>query len=334
MDSARLTYLFQRYTEQTCTAEETQELMQALANPANDTAIKTIIDQVWHDLPEHEKLPAQKAERILQHILPPEAQPLQRERQLTPLWTKVAAAVIVLMLAGTVFFQWNRIVRVASPTLADHAEPLPSEHQYIKLPDGSTVVLNAGSRLDYAASFDNAPTRDVVLHGEGYFDIRHDATKPFVVHTGKLKTTVLGTAFNIKAYETESNIIVTVTRGKVRVSDEQKTLGVITPNQQITFNKQAHSSAQQTVDSEAAIAWTARDIFFDDLTLQEATTQLSARFHVNIAFENARVGACRFTATFMNGEDLDQILHVICEFYGARYERDAKGAILIKGNGC
>ena len=72
------------------------------------------------------------------------------------------------------------------------------EKQYVKLPDGSTVFLNAGSTIQVPEGFGTV-TRDVILTGEAYFDIHHDAKKPFIVHTGNVSTTVLGTAFNVKA---------------------------------------------------------------------------------------------------------------------------------------
>jgi transmembrane sensor len=337
MDQARLLYLFQRYVDDMCSDAEKQELMQTLAQPASDEALQALMDKLWEELPENGKLSAEKTERILERILPAShphfAQPFQKQRTLFSPWMKVAAAVALALLAGAVWYG-NTPLKNESQSIAQASQPSASEHQFLKLPDGSTVVLNAGSHLEYPSSFDGTGRREVLLRGEGYFDIKHDATKPFIVRTGNLTTTVLGTAFNIKAYDDEENITVTVTRGKVQVSDEGRTLGVITPNQQITFDKLDRQSQQRSVDSNNAIAWKSHDIFFDDITLQEAAAQLEARFHVNIRFENEKTGHCRFTATFLNGEDLDQILHIICEFNGANYVRDAAGNMLIKGDGC
>jgi ferric-dicitrate binding protein FerR (iron transport regulator) len=337
MDQARLLYLFQRYVDDTCSDAEKQELMQTLAQPATDEALQALMDKLWQELPENGKLSAEKTERILQRILPASqprlAQPLQKQRTFFSPWMKVAATVTLALLAGAIWYGRTSL-KDESRYIAQASQPSATEHQFLKLPDGSTVVLNAGSHLEYPASFDGMQHREVLLRGEGYFDIQHDASKPFIVRTGNLTTTVLGTAFNIKAYDYEKNITVTVTRGKVQVSDEGRNLGVITPNQEITFDKSARQSQQRSVDSNEAIAWKSHDIFFDDITLQEAATELEARFHVSIRFENENTGHCRFTATFLNGEDLDQILQIICEFNRANYVRDAAGNMLIKGDGC
>lgn len=311
--------------------------MQTLAQPASDEALQALMDKLWEELPENGKLSAEKTERILEHILPASrsrvVQPLQKQRTFLSPWMKVAAAVALALLAGAIWYGNTSLKKESSP-IAQTSEPSASEHQFLKLPDGSTVVLNAGSHLEYPSSFEGMGHREVLLRGEGYFDIKHDASKPFVVRTGNLTTTVLGTAFNIKAYDDEKNITVTVTRGKVQVSDEGRTLGVITPNQEITFDKLDRQSQQRSVDSNNAIAWKSHDIFFDDITLQEAAAQLEERFHVTIRFENEKTRHCRFTATFLHGEDLDQILQIICEFNGANYARDAGGNLLIKGDGC
>ncbi|AYB34441.1 FecR family protein [Chryseolinea soli] len=337
MDQARLLYLFQRYVDDTCSDAEKQELMQTLAQPASDEAIQALMDKLWEELPEHGKLSAEKTERILERILPASdhrfAQPLQKQRALFSTWMKVAAAVTLALLAGAAWYGRTSL-KDESPLIAQASQPSATEHQFLKLPDGSTVVLNAGSHLEYPASFEGMGHREVLLRGEGYFDIKHDVSKPFIVRTGKLTTTVLGTAFNIKAYDEQDSIVVTVTRGKVQVNDDDRTLGVITPNQQITFRKLGRQSYQRNVNSNAAIAWKASDIFFDDITLEEAAAQLEERFHVTIRFENEKTRHCRFTATFLHGEDLDQILQIICEFNGANYLRDAAGNMLIKGDGC
>jgi ferric-dicitrate binding protein FerR (iron transport regulator) len=209
-----------------------------------------------------------------------------------------------------------------------------SQRQFIRLPDGSTVLLNTGSTLDYGVAFNDNNLREVHLKGEAFFNIRHDARRPFVVHTGAISTTVLGTAFNVKAYPEQGDITVTVSRGKVKVSNDSRVLGIITPNQQITFHKQTLTAAQQAVKSSDVTAWVTKDIYFEDVSMADAMLQLQERFGVTIQFDNEQARACRFTATFVEGEDLYQILDVICEFNKAKYRTSASGVIAIYGDGC
>jgi ferric-dicitrate binding protein FerR (iron transport regulator) len=328
MDNARLDFLFKRYVNGSCSPQEELELMQFIAE--NDSQqIRALLDALWNDTPE--KLPADKAENILHAILTfSDVVPIQRnKRNFT--WLKAAAAISFIVISGAVAYQFMDTEDAARP-VERMAEI--SHHQYIKLPDGSTVILNTGSKISYPNSFENKNTREVHLSGEGFFDIKHDASKPFVVHTGKLSTTVLGTAFNIRAYPEQNDITVTVARGKVKVSNELTVLGIISPDQQITFSKWNSETQQQEIKSKDVIAWTERDIFFDDISMEDAAQQLEDRFKIQVDFANEKIKNCRFTATFTMGEDLHQILDVICEFNKATYVIKTSGDIEISGNGC
>ncbi|MBT1712606.1 FecR domain-containing protein, partial [Fulvivirgaceae bacterium PWU5] len=84
--------------------------------------------------------------------------------------------------------------------------------------DHSAGTLNNQRRLFYSSNFPQGYAREVVLEGEAYFDIAHDAAHPFVIHTQGVTVQVLGTAFNVEAFTGQPAVVVTVTRGRVRVS--------------------------------------------------------------------------------------------------------------------
>jgi transmembrane sensor len=333
MDSARLTYLFHRYINQTCTEDERNEFLLLISQPDYEVQVKDLMKDLWNTVQQEEGIPLMRTEKMLEEIWSADEQEtLDSRRFFFPAWSKVAAMLALMVCSAVIGYYILRPEN--TKTLAEQSSA-PAEHQIIKLPDGSIVVLNAGSTLQFPESFKGKLNREVTLTGEGYFDIIHDLSQPFIVHTGNLSTTVLGTAFNIKAYPQANDITVTVTRGKVKVSDEKKVIGIITPDQQIKFDKLQQKSQQQQVDSRVAIAWSDKDIFFDDITLADVALALEQRFHIAITFDNEAIKACRLTATFVRGEDLNQILTVICEFNGSHFTRDAAGNILIQGGaGC
>ena len=339
MENSRFKVLFQRYIDETCTENELEELMTLISESSSDAELKLLMDELWLNLPpeKHQHLTNLQSDIILKNILPESTEEIEdiSEQSSFP-WFKLAASILLLAIATGAFYYYysNRPLSNKSISQSDVDLSTPIEHQYIKLPDGSTVVLNNNSTLDYAESFDDKLTRTVTLHGEGYFDIKRDASKPFVVNTNNLKTTVLGTAFNIKAYSTDHNITVTVIRGKVKVENEKSIIGIITPNEQIIFDTEKSQGLQQIVNSKESVAWTEHDLFFDNITVEEAALKLKERFKVIINIENDKIKNCRFTATFVRGENLDQILSVLCEFNNAQYTRDDKGNIVIKGHGC
>jgi ferric-dicitrate binding protein FerR (iron transport regulator) len=284
--------------------------------------------ELWASEKNNLELDPIATDKIVQTIL---SETPGKKKSRVNIWRTIAVAASVFVAALALFY----FTPSGDHVIADNTTAqLPLEHQIIKLPDGSVVKLNHGSSLDYPESFAGKETREVFLIGEGYFDIQHDPAHEFIVRTGNLKTVVLGTAFNIKAYPTDNDITVTVTRGKVRVSDDNNVLGVITPDQQITFNKDSQAIDRKLVDSRNAIAWSDKDIFFDDITLYEAARQLEMRFQVKIRLTDQKLRNCRFTATFVRGENINQMLTVICEFNGAQFVNDESGNIEITGPGC
>lgn len=207
-----------------------------------------------------------------------------------------------------------------------------TENRLIHLPDGSIAIVMKGSKLTYPTSFDGLKTREVYLEGEAYFDIKHNNKKAFIVHTGRLQTTVLGTAFNVKALKSDKYIVVTVTRGKVSVGDNHKIFGTITPNQQIVFNKEKVNSQKKQVDAAEFECWQGQDLLLDDVTMVEASKLLKERFKVDILCADPKLQTSRFTTTCQHNDSLEQILNVLCQFNNTTYSYDKENSIVTIGN--
>jgi ferric-dicitrate binding protein FerR (iron transport regulator) len=254
-------------------------------------------------------------------------QPDQKIRFFNKKLIKMAAAAVIFMVFITsLFFLFDGSSKKQAPTSQAVQQ---KENRVIFLPDGSRVILSPGSKLNYPSSFDGLEKREVFLDGQAFFDIKHNASRPFIVHTGKLETIVLGTAFNIKAIPSEMDITVTVKRGKVKVSDQNKILGVITPNQQITYNKKKVSSIMKIVDSDSYLDWKEQDLLFDNLTIAEAAELLEERYKVKITISDRSIGSQRFTTTFPKNESFEQVLKSICIFNGVVYKYNKEKATVI-----
>ncbi|HEY0054762.1 MAG TPA: FecR domain-containing protein [Pedobacter sp.] len=247
-----------------------------------------------------------------------------------PLWKKIAAVAAVVSVFLALFlqvpslFHEQRLTKLSVPA---------NQKKQLTLPDGSMVWVNAGSELKYPEKFEGK-TREVYLSGEAYFDVEHDASKEFIIHTGKVVTTVLGTAFNIKEDKNKETVVVTVTRGKVKVANGTKELGIITANQQISFNSQDSESVQNQVNASKVIAWQEEELSFEDITFAEVAVRLEQRFNVEIRFVNDKLKTCRFTGKVQSTDKLEKILKVICAFNNATFQTHANGSITIDGAGC
>ncbi|MEP7229689.1 MAG: FecR domain-containing protein [Ginsengibacter sp.] len=240
-----------------------------------------------------------------------------------------AAAVLAIAIISSLYFLQNKPSNSSSAnTLTKNTKVETKKNRVIFLPDGSTVILSHGSKLNYPSTFDGMATREVYLEGQAFFDIRHNKQRPFIVHTGNLQTKVLGTAFNIKAIPGEDDIVVTVKRGRVSVNDENKLLGIITPNQQITYAKSKVKSLVQTVKNESYLTWKQEDLLIDNLTISEAAKLMEDRYNVKIVINNPEIESLRFTTTFSKNATLEETLNSICLFNGLVYDYDKKKSIV------
>ncbi len=341
MEQERSAYLFDKYVSKTCSPAELKEFMAIVRNANDQTVLDLVMDNFWNQSQETELNPI-KADLILTRVLAADAKKTSNRPNFSIQWLGWAAAFLIICLA-TFFLNRqtnsnsNTAVKTVTNTSQDRNSPnlitvkTGDEHRKITLPDGSTVILNTNSSITYPKAF--GEKRTVILTGEGYFDIRHDLKKSFAVFTGKLTTTVLGTAFNIKAYDSDHEISVTVTRGKVSVLDSNAVLAILIPNEQVVFNKKDKQVNLAKVITKNTVQWQESDIFFDDISLEEAAEVLAKRFNTPITVDNESAKKCRFTATFLKRESLDEILKIICSYNHAQYQ-DSAGGITIKGGGC
>lgn len=336
MDQAtRLQFLFDRYLSGTCCPEEVEELVALLRREGADRYLDERLRALWERSGEDPAHPVDW-EKMFSEIRRSDEDLVRlkdyREGRARRRWMLAAAAVLCVLGAGA----WWMAARHTPQPVAARAviaqTPAPSKVHTIHLPDGSTVVLNTSSRLDYPTAF-TGKTREVYLSGEGYFEIRTVPGQPFLVHTGRLTTRVLGTAFDIKAYPGDGTIDITVTKGKVQVLSEHRSLGTLVANQQIHFVPGTEAVRQLTVDTQPIVAWKTSEIFYDNITMDSAARNLAQRFGVTVAFRNDALRACRVTATFSPDDGLEDILTVLCGVTQSTYTTQGK-AVTLDGKGC
>ena len=255
---------------------------------------------------------------------------------------RIAAAAAAVLIVGIGILKWTRNNKEEPPLAKSNTyntentvlDKTTDYTRHLTLPDGSTVILNANSKLDLSGNF-SGNTREVILVGEAYFDIKHDEKKPFIIHTGEIKTIVLGTAFNINAYPDAKKITISVTRGKVRVENNKKILAVLTPDQQVTCNVSAADAEQQPVNATAVVTdWTKQDMVFEDVSFEKIVQLLNRRYGVDISFNNPALRNCTIKAFFNGTESLEKVLDVLCIISNATYVTTDSKTIIVDGKGC
>nr|WP_240966318.1 FecR family protein [Pseudoflavitalea sp. G-6-1-2] len=190
------------------------------------------------------------------------------------------------------------------------------------LADGSRVWLNAGSSITYPVAF-NGESRTVELKGEGYFDVAKDAGKPFKVKTGSVEVEVLGTQFNINAYNDEPIIKTTLVQGSVRVStgnQQQKLL----PGQQAQVNENKQLKLLKQSDMEVELAWKNNEFNFKYLTdLRTVLRQLARWYDLEISYETGAPEHLQFKGAIPMDATLSQVLEAL-KTTGVHFQQDAK----------
>ena len=333
----RLKFLFNKYLTNTCTTEEFEELFTLINSEENGRELETILQSLWEDssaINTHDQSSddsKQLFNRLLNMI---EDKPdYQRHFQKINYLRRWAVAASLLLLLGAGWFTFKKYAPQNVPELASHSV-VEKKNTTILLPDGSKVVLNKNSHLNYPEKF-NGKNREVYLTGEGYFDIAHDAAHPFLVHARSLTTRVLGTAFNIKAYPGDKLVEVTVTRGKVQVSDDKKSLAILLPDQHISYNENNRLYKKDITNSKLAVLWKEDDLVMDNISIKDAAAILSERYGVKLTIANSKAENCRFTASFLNTTGLDQMLNVLCKLNNMKFITSDNGKeITLLGEGC
>ncbi len=255
-------------------------------------------------------------------------------------WVAAASVSGVILAIGLWFFNsgapkaTGEFSAAGQSQVSGQPEPVVRfvDKQLIRLPDGSTVLLNNGAELTYDSRNFGYNSRKVELRGEAFFDITPDPAKVFIVQSGEVQTTVLGTAFNVKALPGKNEIQVTVARGKVSVGNSAQTYDLLTADQQLTVNTVTNTYLKKALKSTVATEWTSEFMILDDVTMETVAAQLHQKFGVTILFKNEKLKNCHVTASFLNDENLDHVLQVVSTIHDLSYSYQNNGReILLDG---
>ena len=238
---------------------------------------------------------------------------LPHKRIISYQWLRIAAVFLMAFTLGLVVYRIHAPSANQQLAYTDIRIPLGAKKQ-ITLPDQSTIVLNSGSILRIPADFAKSK-RQVILIGEGYFKIKRDTLHPFVIHSGRLQTTVLGTSFNIKAYPEDSNIQVAVTSGKVKIEElaqadlaRSLTKG-ITRNQILSYTKENSVAAITYGDAELASSWKSNVLYFDNASIPEIARTLARWYNVKVKVAGSDCDPGKRYTLHFDHEPLTQVLN-------------------------
>ncbi|QEH42145.1 FecR family protein [Chitinophaga sp. XS-30] len=348
--AARIWELIARKLAGEASSEELKELEQLLrAHPELHFPIQAL-DELWQgELPETD--PEQIENSYKKHIrrmqergmpeagLPAAAVPEEEDYLLKGSRKSVARRYITwavaagVLLVSVTWFFFERPQGDRKAVFSEVATQYGSK-TYVQLPDGTSVWLNAGSKLTYNKEFD-LEKREVTLTGEGFFDVVRDAERPFIIHTAKMDVKVLGTRFNLKAYLDDRTSEAALIQGSIEVSlkDRPEERIRLKPNEKIVVvhdhspsSTNLHNNTQPTGgDLEPLVSirnltlqdsailetsWMNDVLVFQDESFRELASKLERWYNVRVRFTDSSIAELRFTGVF-RGEPIEQVMRAL-----------------------
>jgi hypothetical protein len=261
---------------------------------------------------------------------------------------RAAAAIVFVSLVGIAALLFRE-----KPTAVQESEQVALVNDLIRvtnrtpkvaeriLSDGTKIKLQPNGIIEYPEVF-SGQTREVHLTGEAFFDVAKDKQRPFIISTGDIAVKVLGTSFNVKAYQGSKEISVAVKTGRVSVytkGGEKKYAKaneevILTPNQEVVYNKVKENFSKKIVD-EPRILLEKSTLFhtqYDATPVNQIFEELEENYGIDIVYDDNIMKGCHLTTT-KDEEGLYERVIIICQAIGAQYELQ-DGMIWINSNGC
>lgn len=218
-----------------------------------------------------------------------------------------AAAILILALLSTVAYNYLKQPEILQVTTSY------GERKEVALPDGSTVVLNSMSSIAFPEKM-SGKTRSVTLHGEAFFSVAKNPDKTFIVKAGDAEVKVLGTKFNVEAYESESSVTTTLFEGSVSVGISGSKPKILKPNEQAIINKETGKLDVKSLDNpETERAWRENILIFENQKLSDILNVLSREYNVIFEVEELALSKLRITARFDSKESIGKVLEVLSQ---------------------
>lgn len=298
------------------------------ANQAYYVQIKTIFDRASHIAPLNFDTDAAwrrvkrqlKSEPSVRRMVPVDSHTISVTAAI-----RMAASIVIVIGIGFVTYRWlNQPVQTFA---------LRSDRATVQdtLPDGSAAFLNKKSNLSFEYN-PRTKTRTARLEGEGYFEVKHEESKPFIISAEEVLIQDIGTAFNVKAYPEKDTIEVSVQQGEVHFYTLYNPGLDLTAGETGIYSKRMHEFYRLEKADTNVLAYKTRTFNFNNTDLGSVIQKVNEVYGSSIILENPSLKSCRLTVNF-HGEPLDTIVEVIAETLKLTVTRKGE-QILLNGSGC
>lgn len=268
----------------------------------------------------------------------------------------IAATILALLACGTLYYfhlnKDNKNNQSALNANINQVSTQKGSRTKIILPDGTKVWLNACSKLTYKNDFNSAPDREVTLSGEAFFEVVHNAARPFIIRAKGVVIRDIGTAFDIKAYPDEKTVEATLISGAIEITSEQdpEINVLLKPNERmiIPVDIQDTKISKEIPDSSNAgtlysiakvqkdqyglisqTSWVQNKLVFDDETFEDLAPKMERWYNIQIHFKDDQIQQIRFSG-IIEKESIDQALKAMQLSYPFKYTINGNDVLISK----
>lgn len=273
--------LLKRFVDGLYTRKDADDLLKHFHAGKYNTEISEAMDTVWEEMEEDEVSSLQhqqyreEARLLLSRIRKPE-----KRFSFIPYLRYVAIVAVILSIGWGGF----RLIRSNQEKVLTYTEVhvKNGEHKRVILPDGTSVTLNAGSYLRYPREF-ITDVRRIEMNGEAFFEVTRDEEKPFLIHTKDADVKVLGTSFNVKAFDMDEQLTVSVQTGKVQV-DLPEAMMRLLPDEQFVMDKTKGEFQKRNEDARLSTVWIKGGLYFNRTPIRTVVNELVRMYNRTIEF--------------------------------------------------
>jgi transmembrane sensor len=299
MEAQKLNSLIKRYIDGTATTTEREELLQWYRSRGNEE-----MPSPYRNLKEEFTAKDKMLGDLLTKI---GRQPVIKTHNRKPLRYGIAASILVIVAAGMLIMQKQAFFKTENSVANSIIKTGHGERKKIVLTDGSVIWLSAESSMSYPTAFVGT-TREITFAGEAFFDIAHDKTHPFIVHTGKTAVRVLGTTFNINAYPAQRAISVSLLTGKVSFTAGTAQQQLLPGKRVVYANATGEIQVEDIGDTETVKNRRNGLYEYNNVSVEEIVEDLNRNFDIKVTMEGP-VKDCLFYGRIKPGESPDKFLY-------------------------
>ncbi len=334
-EDSYIVFLLHKYIENKCSEDELQTLLHWLKSPESREGFDLVSRFAWHHLNKKIGYPEDKRIEVLNREISHLLKHISRKRRLKrqtiavkPVkWLyRIAAAVLVFVVLGSGYY----FIRSGHEKAISYREIVAPRGEIKKytLDDGTHVVLNSGSALTIASDY-NKNHREIEMTGEAFFEVKPDPDKPFIIKDGAACLKVLGTSFNLKSYEEDAFLELTVSTGKVLIEVPEMDVRLqVKPLEHLSINKQAGTLTKLKLDENHYAKWKDGTLYFDKAPIGEVIKSINRKYNKTVILSSPDYD--NLLSGTHDNKNLEAVIESICFATGLKSKIEGDTIILSK----